>query len=163
MRRAPAALPDFLTLALSEWPAAHARLRAIELRKLLRYPLATPVLDIGCGDGTFTRLLFGSAVEAGLDLQAGEIGRARAAGSHRHLLIGSATHLPFADGSFRSVFSNCVLEHIDGLDRAARGDQPGVAAWRDVADDGADAALGIGRPVSAAAAMGLAAIVGKAQ
>lgn len=110
--------PDFLTPALREWPAAHALLRSIELRKLWRYPLADPVLDIGCGDGTFTRLLFEHPLEAGLDLQAGEIGRARMAGSHRHLLVGSATHLPFADSAFRSVFSNCVLEHIDGLDRA---------------------------------------------
>jgi SAM-dependent methyltransferase len=112
------AAPDFLEACLREWPAAHALLRAIELRKLWRFPLAAPVLDIGCGDGTFTRLLFAAAVEAGLDLQVGEIRRAQAAGSHRHVLVSSATHLPFADGSFRNVFSNCVLEHIDGLDRA---------------------------------------------
>jgi SAM-dependent methyltransferase len=78
------------------------------------------VLDIGCGDGTFTRLLFGSPVEVGIDLDQREVRRARSALSHRHVLASSATHLPFADSSFRNVFSNCVLEHIDGLDRALK-------------------------------------------
>jgi SAM-dependent methyltransferase len=112
--------PDFLEASLREWPAAHALLRAIELRKLWRYPLAAPVLDIGCGDGTFTRLLFAEPLEVGLDVQAGEVDRARRAGSHRQVLVGSATCLPFGDGAFRNVFSNCVLEHIDGLDLALR-------------------------------------------
>ncbi len=110
--------PDFLRQCLGEWPASHALLRAIELRKLWRYPLTPPVLDIGCGDGIFTHLLFSEPLEAGIDLNPGEIRRAECKGSHRRLLVGSGTHLPFADGTFRSVFSNCVLEHIDGLDLA---------------------------------------------
>ncbi len=115
-----AAAPDFLEPCLREWPAAHAACCASSrLHWLWRLrPLAPPVLDIGCGDGTFTRLLFPDPVEAGLDLQAGEIRRAQSKESHRHVLVSSATHLPFADGAFRNVFSNCVLEHIDGLDRA---------------------------------------------
>src|SRR5687767_7462066 len=91
------AAPDFLPLALAEWPTSHALLRAIELRKLWRYPLAPPVLDIGCGDGTFTSLLFAAPLDAGLDLNPGEVGRAARKGSHRRVLVASGTHLPFAD------------------------------------------------------------------
>ena len=35
--------PGFLTACLREWPASHALLRAIELRKLWRYPLDVEV------------------------------------------------------------------------------------------------------------------------
>lgn len=115
-RTSPA--PDFLPSCLQRWPASHALLRAIELRKLWRFPLPTPVLDIGCGDGAFTSLLFERPLDIGLDLNANEIRRARCGASHKHAFVSSATHLPLPDRSFASVFSNCVLEHVDGLDRA---------------------------------------------
>jgi len=109
---------DFLQECLKEWPASHALLRAIECRKLWRYPLSPPVLDIGCGDGTLTRFLFPLPVEVGIDLNPDEIARAQRAGVYRQALCASAATLPFADASFANVFSNCVLEHVDGIDSA---------------------------------------------
>jgi len=109
---------DFLLECLKIWPASHALLRSIELRKLWRYPLKGPVLDVGCGDGTFARFLFDPPMEAGIDLNADEVTRAQKNGMYRHALCVSATQLPFPDKSFANVFSNCVLEHIDGLDAA---------------------------------------------
>lgn len=109
---------DFLVECLKEWPVSHALLRAIECRKLWRYPLSPPVLDLGCGDGTLTRFLFRPPVEAGIDLNPRDVDRARRAGIYRHALCASAVTLPFADASFANVFSNCVLEHVDGIDSA---------------------------------------------
>jgi SAM-dependent methyltransferase len=109
---------DFLLECLNEWPVAHALVRAIECRKLWRYPLAPPVLDVGCGDGTLTRMLFRPPVEAGIDLNREQAVRAQRSGMYKQALCVSAATLPFRDRSFASVFSNCVLEHIDGVDRA---------------------------------------------
>jgi SAM-dependent methyltransferase len=109
---------DFLLACLEEWPAAHALVRAIECRKLWRYPLAPPVLDVGCGDGRLTRMLFSPPVEAGVDVNREEVARAQRSGVYKQALCVSAATLPFRDRSFASVFSNCVLEHVDGVDRA---------------------------------------------
>lgn len=117
VRREPPPI-DFLLECLKEWPASHALIRAVECRKLWRYPLSPPVLDLGCGDGTFTRLLFRPPVEAGIDLNPDEVARAQRSGVYKQALCVSAVTLPFADGSFASVFSNCVLEHVDGIDLA---------------------------------------------
>jgi len=111
---------DFLALCLREWPASHALLRAIECRKLWRYPLAGPTLDLGCGDGVLSGFLFPEPLEVGIDLNPREVRRAARNSAHRSVLSSSATHLPFVDRSFESVFSNCVLEHIDNLDLALR-------------------------------------------
>jgi SAM-dependent methyltransferase len=109
---------DFLRDCLREWPSSHALLRAIECRKLARHPLAAPILDVGCGDGVLTGFLFPDPLAAGVDLNPREVRRASRNPAHRGVMAASATHLPFADRSFRGVFSNCVLEHVDQLDLA---------------------------------------------
>jgi SAM-dependent methyltransferase len=109
---------DFLLACLEEWPAAHALVRAIECRKLWRYPLVHPVLDVGCGDGRLTRMLFRPPVEAGIDVNRDEVARAQRSGVYKQAHCVSAATLPFGDRSFASVFSNCVLEHVDAIDQA---------------------------------------------
>lgn len=109
--------PDFLIACLREWPPSHALLRAIECRKLARHPLPSPVLDLGCGDGRLTRIVW-KVLFVGVDRDPLEVRWARALGAHRALARADARALPFRDGSFASVFSNCALEHVDGLDAA---------------------------------------------
>src|SRR5262249_24944368 len=81
---------DFLLACLEEWPAAHALVRAIECRKLWRYPLAPPVLDVGCGDGRLTRMLIRPPVEAGIDLNRGEVARAQRSRVYKQAICVSA-------------------------------------------------------------------------
>ena len=109
---------DYLVDCLRYWPSSHALLRAIECRKLARHPLTPPMLEVGCGDGIITRFLFPDRPAAGLDLNPSEVRRARKNESHQAVQVASATHLPFRDRSFSSVFSNCVLEHVDAVDVA---------------------------------------------
>src|SRR5258706_3377262 len=109
---------DFLAACLQHWPSSHALLRAIECRKLWRYPLAAPILDVGCGDGIMSGLLFSDPLRAGVDLNPAEVRRAAGNTTHRSVMPASATHLPFSGQQFGGVFSNCVLEHIDNLDLA---------------------------------------------
>ena len=96
---------------------------------LARVPMERPILDIGCGDGLFASLLFREPVEVGVDLNISHLTMAQESGSYRELRVADATQLPFEDGRFGTVFSNCVLEHISDVDavcwEAARVLRPG--------------------------------------
>jgi len=91
--------------------------RAIELRVAAEEEYETPVLDLGCGDGLIARILFGAEarVEAGLDPWMEQLRQAARSGAYRHVELGHGHTLPYADGTFATVFSNSVLEHIPDL------------------------------------------------
>ena len=88
--------------------------RAIELRVAAEEQYERPLLDLGCGDGLVGQVLFGKEPHAdvGLDPWADQVRRAARTGVYRHLAVGDGHHLPYADGTFATVFSNSVLEHI---------------------------------------------------
>ena len=92
-------------------PLAHAMWRAAESEALSEHRWQHPVLDLGCGDGAFVRTIFDQSLEAGLDLSLRQLHRAAHKGCYRHLCLASGSYLPFADQSFATVLSNCVLEH----------------------------------------------------
>ena len=101
-------------------PLNHAIWRASEAAVLASVPMRRPILDIGCGDGRFARLLFRDRVEVGVDLSISQLTHARESGAYDQVKIADATDLPFPDGSFETVFSNCVLEHIPAVDAVCR-------------------------------------------
>jgi SAM-dependent methyltransferase len=104
---------DFLWDHVETVPAFRALLRATEARfyqELL--PLAEPVLDVGCGDGHFASVAFPLRLKAGIDPAADMLGEARERGAHAVLAQSVGENLPFGDGSFATVISNSVLEHI---------------------------------------------------
>lgn len=108
---------DLLWLHLKELPAFRALLRAVEARfyqDLL--PLAEPVLDVGCGDGHFASVALPVALAAGIDPDPGVLKEAHDRGAYRVLARSLGGALPFADGTFATVISNSVLEHIPKLD-----------------------------------------------
>ncbi len=85
--------------------------RAAEIAALREQPYAEPVLDLGCGDGFVTSLVL-SNVEVGLDPDPQAIEKARQRGIYRRLEASPAELCNLPDGSFGSVISNSVLEHI---------------------------------------------------
>ena len=106
---------DFLKETLRVYPAhaSFALWRAIELRLLCDVDFPEPVLDVGCGEGGFARMLFGPGRNiVGLDLQQPELRLAARSGAYRHIVRADATALPFPEATFASCLSNCVLEHI---------------------------------------------------
>jgi SAM-dependent methyltransferase len=108
---------DLLWLHLKDLPAFRALLRAVEARlyqDLL--PLAEPVLDVGCGDGHFASVALPTALAAGIDPDIGALQEARERGAYQVLALSQGGALPFADGTFATVISNSVLEHIPELD-----------------------------------------------
>ena len=91
--------------------------RAAELRVLRRLAFAPPLLEIGCGSGLFSSLLFQN-VDCGVDRNPREIDVcSQRTGIYRKLACMDARSLDFPDGSFATVFANCVIEYIPGLDR----------------------------------------------
>lgn len=100
--------------------------RAIELDLLskLDYRQNSVILDLGCGDGYFTHLLFKSkklTIEAGIDISEKMIHRARKLNekkqAYKTLLVANACNLPCNNDSFSTVFSNCAIEHILDLEK----------------------------------------------
>ena len=87
---------------------AHSLWRCYECERFSREKLKGPVLDLGCGDGFFAETVFGH-LDTGIDLNEGEVGRARKRGAYDQALVADATKMPFPDKSFNTVISNCVI------------------------------------------------------
>ncbi len=99
---------------LKDMAPHRAILRAVECKFMGRVALVPPVLDIGCGDGHFASIAYEQLpLDVGIDVFARDLYEAaRRPGVYRKVMFASATALPFADASFNTVVSNCVIEHI---------------------------------------------------
>lgn len=99
--------------------------RDLLMGALRRFPPPRPVvggtprlLDVGCGTGgTLDRLRAEGLPVVGLDMEPLALSFCRERG-HRDLVQGSATALPFGEGTFAAAVAMDVLEHIPD-DRAA--------------------------------------------
>lgn len=97
---------------LQQAPLSYSLWRALEYKQLKDLDFPEPVLDLGCGDGIFSSILFTGRVAVGTDISHRELTLARKFGTHESMAATDARALPFRDGSFATVFSNCVIEHI---------------------------------------------------
>jgi ubiquinone/menaquinone biosynthesis C-methylase UbiE len=82
-------------------------------------------LDIGCGDGRFTRAIAGLFKQAsGIDIRADKIAQAQAAAATAGLRIdfrvGSGEEIPYAEASFEAVTFSNSLHHMPHPDIALR-------------------------------------------
>lgn len=83
------------------------------------------VLDYGCGDGDFSRMLASRGARVyGIDISPNLVERARIAaagmgldGRTPEFFVGDAHHTPFEDAMFDYVLGNGALHHLD-LDKA---------------------------------------------
>jgi len=115
---------DFLRRFLDLYYPLHffAVFRAHELYNVEPFIelLRDPVLDLGCGDGEISHLLFGRCLEYGIDRDERVVRKTREKGYYKTVFTGDAHEIPLQDGSLGGIFSNCVLEHIP--------DMPGLLA-----------------------------------
>ena len=114
----------------------------MELTLSRQVDMAAPVLDLGCGDGLFSLLLFADSidpdfddckfykqrydrrafvfsryVDAGVDVNQRCVTQAASLGFYKQLSVADARNMPYPDSTFRTVLSNCVIEHIKNLDQ----------------------------------------------
>lgn len=121
-----------LSLYLRNRPLFLSVLRAKEAYLYRNFlPLKKPVLDFGCGDGFFAKIAFShkskilnpkskfneNIIDVGLDIRESRIKEAKAQGIYKKILIYDGKVIPFKKGSFATVVSNSVLEHVSDLDQ----------------------------------------------
>lgn len=91
--------------------------RAWEYAAYQRFALAEPVLDIGCGDGRYFRLVWPNVQHVvGIDMDEGVAVAARQSGVYQTVYATPADQSQIPSGIFGSAFANCALEHMDRLD-----------------------------------------------
>ena len=100
---------------LYPWKPSLALFRALEWRGVSRYYplLASPVLDLGCGDGQINRLVLGQWESVGVDVDPASLSKAKPL--IRRVVQADARWLPFRDRSFGTFFGNCAVEHLSEL------------------------------------------------
>ncbi|MCC6607721.1 MAG: glycosyltransferase family 39 protein [Anaerolineae bacterium] len=106
---------DLLWRQLKTIPAFRAILRAVEARFYFAVDLPEPTLDVGCGDGHFSQMVFNRTLDAGIDPWWNPLKKAQHSGMYDLALQAMGDRLPFADDHFASAFSNSVLEHIPDI------------------------------------------------
>jgi SAM-dependent methyltransferase len=96
-----------------------ALIRSVELKLFPREFLKEPILDLCCGDGFFTDCL-GLKGVSGCDIDGNALKQAQSLnGTYGYVCSDDARKLSkFGDRAFSTVFSNCALEHVDGIDAA---------------------------------------------
>jgi SAM-dependent methyltransferase len=101
---------------LRQRPWSFSLWRYSELVPLSKLDYPEPLLDLGCGDGLFARALFGGRARPfGVDSFAPSLALSARSGTYRALARADVGALPFRAASFATVFSNCVVEHLDDL------------------------------------------------
>lgn len=104
--------------------------RTYECHILSQKTFVAPVLDIGCGDGLFTQILFKDKIDVGIDPQSIEISHAQSLNCYNQLIQCYGNSVPFADKYFKTILSNSVMEHIQDIEPVLK------EAHRVLADDG---------------------------
>ncbi len=115
---------------LRSLPYFRALLRAVEADFYRDFELASPIYDLGCGDGHFASLVFKTKLDVGLDPGMVSLREAKEWGVYKDLVRSNGDRTPFAKRHFASAISNSVLEHIpdlqDVLNETARVTQSGA-------------------------------------
>ncbi|SCB59655.1 Methyltransferase domain-containing protein [Rhizobium aethiopicum] len=95
---------------LSHW-------RAWEYAAYKHHSIHGRILDVGCGDGRYFKLIWPEADNVvGVDMDTSIAVSARASGVYCRVHAAAADRVPEPDASFDSAFANCSLEHMDNID-----------------------------------------------
>jgi SAM-dependent methyltransferase len=103
------------TLNIYKWPS-QAFWRYFELQFLKEIEYKRPILEIGCGDGQFSSLVFREIDEA-IDVNPRAVEKCRrlANGLYRRVQCLDARELQFSEGGYGTIYANCVMEHIPDI------------------------------------------------
>ncbi len=95
----------------------HALLDQLQIEVAMPLCRDADVLEVGCGTGLILKEIAPAARRAvGIDISPGMLEQARERGLDVH--EGTATELPFEDGSFDMVYSFKVLAHVEEIEQA---------------------------------------------
>ncbi|MGZ3774639.1 MAG: class I SAM-dependent methyltransferase [Bdellovibrio sp.] len=74
-----------------------------------------PILDVGCGEGLFAFNLFEDKIDVGIEPNPKELERAASFDKYMELICCFGDKIPGNNKSFKTIFSNSVLEHIQDI------------------------------------------------
>jgi ubiquinone/menaquinone biosynthesis C-methylase UbiE len=115
--------------------------RAVEAKMFNKYSLVSPILELGCGDGSFSYVCYGAdeleneetvsfsvedirrsmvddRIDIGIDIVANAVRQAKNKSIHKNVLVADINNLPFKNPCFKTIISNSVITHIYDLDKA---------------------------------------------
>jgi SAM-dependent methyltransferase len=109
------------TLRVYQWPS-QAFWRYFEVQALRKISCEHPILEIGCGDGRFSSMVFEEIDEA-IDVNPRSVEKCRkmSGGLYRRLRCLDVRELTLQDGGFATVYANCVLEHVPEIEKVLAG------------------------------------------
>ena len=111
---------QFLRQYLMLAPMSLSIYRTLECDILATKKFPRPILDIGCGDGIFTKVLFDETIDCGIDPQEHEVDKARNSGMYDEAIVCFGDAIPKPDNSFSTIMSNSTWEHIPDLEPVVR-------------------------------------------
>jgi SAM-dependent methyltransferase len=116
------------TLRVYKWPS-QAFWRYFEVRALREIPCERPILEIGCGDGQFSSLVFQEIDEA-IDLNPRAIERCKNISGNLYGRVRclDVRDILLQDEGFATVYANCVLEHVPEIEKVLAGCFRGLRA-----------------------------------
>ena len=103
------------TLNIYKWPS-QAFWRYFEVRALKQITFARPILEIGCGDGQFSSLIF-REIDDAIDINPRSVDKCRRLGNqlYRRVRCLDARELQLSEGGYGTIYANCVMEHVPDL------------------------------------------------
>ena len=118
----------FLKTYFKNRPFFLGLIRAKELELFHRFlpPVNTlstlNILDFGCGDGFFTRTLFGGkrVTLCGIDSDSTAARKAMTEGIYTQCSLYDGGRVPFEENSFDLIIANSVLEHVEDLPQTVK-------------------------------------------
>ena len=108
---------DYFEAYLEHFPDAPSLVlvRSVELKNFPKELISQPVLDLCCGDGFFSKCL-GLTEIYGCDIDKSAIKKAEDTKVYKKLAVCDVRDLSvYPDAYFRTILSNCALEHVDGI------------------------------------------------
>ena len=99
---------NLLLQYMSMAPLALAFERYLECRIFQKHPFDSPVLDLGCGEGLFSHILFAEKLDIGIDINLRELDRARQLGAYVELIHATGDSIPKPDASYNTIISNKI-------------------------------------------------------
>lgn len=106
---------EFLKIA----PLSHALWRSVEALSFDSVEFKSPVLDLGCGFGEFAGVVF-DRIEMGIDINNEDLKMALEGKRYKKLQWADARRLPFRKGSYSTVVSVSVMEHIENAQEVVK-------------------------------------------
>jgi len=104
------------TLSIYKWPS-QAFWRYFEVKALKEIEYERPILEIGCGNGRLSAMIF-ERIDEGIDVNPRSVERCRRLTGYAYgqVRCQDARDLQASNGGYATIFANCVFEHISDIE-----------------------------------------------